>query len=170
MLQEGQVKITPFSVRPRRLFTFVSSPLLPTTARHLSLCVALYTHTRCAHISTETYGGFCPVIWHIFDVEKKKKKRQNERTSRERREREQSRLSTPVKGTLCWAPPRTHTLTQPSLHFHPSTPPLSPLQSLGGFFIKCYQKCDWSYSWADGGLAVRLETNAFTGEWQESGL
>lgn len=155
-------------MRPRRLFTFVSSPLPPTTARHLSLCVALYTHTHtvCTHIHWNLWG-FLPSHLAHFWCWIKKKKRQNERTSRER---EQSRLSTPVKGTLCWAPPRTHTLTQPSLHFHPSTPPLSPLQSLGGFFIKCYQKCDWSYSWADGGLAVRLETNAFTGEWQESGL
>lgn len=154
-------------MRPRRLFTFVSSPLPPTTARHLSLCVALYTHTHGVHTYPLKPMGVSAQSFGTFLMLNQKKKRQNERTSRER---EQSRLSTPVKGTLCWAPPRTHTLTQPSLHFHPSTPPLSPLQSLGGFFIKCYQKCDWSYSWADGGLAVRLETNAFTGEWQESGL
>lgn len=154
-------------MRPRRLFTFVSSPLPPTTARHLSLCVALYTHTHGVHTYPLKPMGVSAQSFGTFLMLNQKKKRQNEWTSRER---EQSRLSTPVKGTLCWAPPRTHTLTQPSLHFHPSTPPLSPLQSLGGFFIKCYQKCDWSYSWADGGLAVRLETNAFTGEWQESGL
>ena len=58
-------------------------------------------------------------------------KRQNERARREQgREREQSRLSTPVKGTLCWAllcnppPPFSLQLNPPSIFTLPSKAPV----------------------------------------------
>lgn len=79
------------------------------------LCDTFHTDTHTRPLKTS--GGFCPVIWHIFDVESKKTKWESEEGAG--REREQSRLSTPVKGTLCWA-----LLCNPP--FNPPLPPYPP--------------------------------------------
>lgn len=139
-------------MRPRRLFTFVSSPLPPTTARHLSLCVALYTHTRCAHISTETYGGFCPVIWHIFDVESKKKRKKDKMSERVGRGGRGSNLGFPLQWKALFVEhPHAHTHS----HNHPSISTLQPLPSLP------------SKAWVDFSLnAIRNVTGPIHGQME----
>ena len=137
------------------------------------LCDTLQTHT---HTET-TPRDFCPVIWHIFDVESKKDKMgeragsaEGERQKESEREKAVEAFHSSERHSLLCAPLQHPTeLTQPSLLIHPSSLLRSPsaappLSCPGGFFIKCYQKSDWSYSWADGGLAVWLESNSFTGE------
>lgn len=131
-------------------------PPYPLSATHLFLCVWLRPHiaqTHTQHCDTETGQpprGFCPVIWHIFDVNSKRTKWENAGGVGEQR----SNLGFPLLWKTLFV---EHSSLNHPTHKHIPTslhppPPFPPFQILGGFFIKCYQKCDWSYSWVDGGF------------------
>lgn len=135
-------------MRPRRLFTFVSSPLPPTTARHLSLCVALYTHTHGVHtyplkpmgVSAQSFGTF------LMLNQKKKKDKMSERVGRG------SNLGFPLQWKALFVEhPHAHTHS----HNHPSISTLQPLPSLP------------SKAWVDFSLnAIRNVTGPIHGQME----
>lgn len=135
-------------MRPRRLFTFVSSPLPPTTARHLSLCVALYTHTHtvCTHIHWNLWGFLPSHLAHFWCWIKKKKDKMSERVGRG------SNLGFPLQWKALFVEhPHAHTHS----HNHPSISTLQPLPSLP------------SKAWVDFSLnAIRNVTGPIHGQME----
>lgn len=122
-LEEEHVEVHIFLSEASPIVCFYLCVLLLTAATlnrktPVPLCDTFHTHTP-----IEDLWGFLPShLAHFWCWIKKDKMR--ERGGGGEGEREQSRLSTPVKGTLCWALLCKPPPSQPSLRIHPSSPSL----------------------------------------------
>lgn len=77
--RRNRLRRAPFSVSPNRLFALCSAHRCHLKPQDTCPFVWHFKHTRTLHTHRlKTSGGFCPVIWHIFDVESKKTKWESE--------------------------------------------------------------------------------------------